>query len=218
MRFLPAARQTFVNLQSHLPTDDSLRAVLDTVLSAPAYQWTETEPRLSWLARWWRTMVDWLSRFRETNPAAADLIFWSLVVVLVVIFVHGGWIMYQTVRGATAAEGGGGRVGPVAIRDERWFQQLAESLASRGHFAEAMQAAFAALMLRMDAQGILRYHPSKTPREYAREARLTEDSRNGLEHAVGQLYAHAYAGRPCSPEDYRSWRLGLEREWHAASG
>ena len=206
-----------MNFQSHPPTDDSLRAVLDTVLSAPAYQWTETEPRLSWLASWWRTLVDWLHQFRESNPTAADLIFWSLVAVLVVIFVHGGWIMYQTVRGGTAAEGRGGGVGPAAIRDERWFRQLADDLASQGRFAEAMQAGFAALMLRMDAKAILRYHPSKTPREYAGEARLTDDSLRGLQDAVGQLYAHAYAGRPCSPEQYRAWRLSLERDWHAAA-
>ena len=216
MPFRPAVRQTFVNLQDPLLSDDSLRAVLDTVLSAPAYQWTETEPRLGWLARWWRTMVDWLGRFRESNPTAADLIFWALVVVLVVIFVHGGWIMYRTVRGATSARGWAGGISPVAIRDEWWFQRLADTLASQGHFAEAMQAAFVALMLRLDGQGILRYHPAKTPREYAREARLAEDSLASLEDSVGELYAHAYAGRPCSPEQYRSWLRGLRRDWHAA--
>jgi hypothetical protein len=190
--------------------------VLDTVLSAPAYQWTETEPRLDWLARWWRTLVDWLGRFRESNPTAADLIFWGLVAVLVVIFVHGGWIMYRTVRGATAAEGRAGGVSPVAIRDERWFQRLADTLASQGRFAEAMQAAFAALMLRLDAKGLLRYHPAKTPREYASEARLTEDSLASLKQSVGELYAHAYAGRPSSPEQYQTWLRGLWRDWHAA--
>lgn len=190
--------------------------MLDTVLSAPAYQWTETAPRLSWLARWWRTLVDWLGRFRETNPTAADVLFWSLVAVLVVIFVHGGWIMYQTVRGATAAEGRTGSVGAVAIRDERWFQRLAETLAAEGRFAEAMQASFTGLMLRLDGKGVLRFHPSKTPREYAREARLGEDSRAGLQDAVNQLYACAYAGRPCGPEQYQSWLLGLRREWHVA--
>jgi hypothetical protein len=165
-----------VNFQNPLLTDDSLRAVLDTVLSAPAYQWTATEPRLSWLSRWWHTLVDWLHQFRESNPTTADLIFWSLAVVLVVIFVHGGWIMYHTVRGATAAEGRRGPVQSGVIHDERWFQDLADTLAGQGHFAEAMQAAFAGLMLRLDTKGILRYHPSKTPREYTREARLSGES------------------------------------------
>jgi hypothetical protein len=206
-----------VNFQSPLLTDDSLRAVLDTVLSAPAYQWTETEPRLSWLARWWRTLVDWLQRFRETNPTAADLLFWTLVGVLVVIFVHGGWVMYQTVRGATASEEKAGQAGAVGIRDEHWFQRLAEKFASEGRFAEAMQAAFTGLMLRLDTRGILRYHPSKTPKEYAREARLEENSRQRLTDAVGQLYVHAYAGRPCSPDQYQAWRRGLERDCDVAS-
>jgi hypothetical protein len=207
-----------VTFQSLALPDDSLRAVLDTVLSASAYQWTETEPRLSWLARWWHTLVDWLGRFSANNPTAAEILFWSLAALLVVIFVHGGWIMYRTVRGATAAEGRAGDSGSIAIRDERWFQRLAEHLAAEGRFAEAMQAAFTALVLRLDAKGILRYHPSKTPREYAREARLAEESRTGLQEAVGQLYAHAYAGRPSGPEQYQAWVLSLKREWHATQG
>jgi hypothetical protein len=161
-------------------------------------------------------MVDWLGRFRESNPTAADLIFWALVALLVVIFVHGGWIMYRTVRGATAAEGRGSGVSPVAIRDEGWFQRLADTLASQGHFAEAMQAAFVALMLRLDATGVVRYHPAKTPREYAKEARLADDAIASLKESVGDLYAHAYAGRPCSPEQYQTWLRGLRRDWHAA--
>lgn len=193
-----------------------MRAVLDTVLSAPPYQWTETEPRLSWISRWWRIMVDWLARFREANPTAADILFWVLVAALVAIFVHGGWIMYQTVRGAAAADGRAGSVGKVAVRDDRWFQRLADSLAAEGRFAEAMQAAFTGLMLRMDARGILRYHPSKTPREYAGEARLANESLAGLREVVGQLYACAYAGRPCGRGEYQAWLDGLRREWHVA--
>jgi hypothetical protein len=206
-----------VNFQNPVLSDDSLRAVLDTVLSAPAYQWTETEPRLSWLARWWRTLVDWLGRFRESNPTAADILFWSLAAVLVIIFVHGGWIMYRTIRGATEAEGRGVSAGALAIRDERWFQRLADQLAGEGRFAEAMQAAFTALALRLEARGVLRFHPSKTPREYAREARLADSAKTTLQASVSELYAHAYAGRPCSRDQYRAWLMGLDQEWHAAS-
>ena len=216
MLFRLAKHPTFVNFQNPLLSDDSLRAVLDTVLSAPAYQWTQTEPRLSWLSHWWRTLVDWLRHFRETNPTTADLLFWTLAFVLVVIFVHGGWIMYRTIQGATAAEGRPGSVTTVAIRDEKWFHRLADTLAAQGRFAEAMQAAFTALMLRLDGRGILRYDPSKTPQEYAREARLGPASLADLRHAVGELYDHAYAGRPSGPEQYRAWRTGLERDWHVA--
>jgi hypothetical protein len=152
----------------------------------------------------------------QTNPTAADVLFWSLALVLVVIFVHGGWIMYRTIQGATAAEAGAGRVTSMAVRDEKWFDRLANALAAEGHFAEAMQAAFTALMLRMDARGILRYHPSKTAREYAREARLGPASLADLRAAVGELYDYAYAGRPAGPEQYQAWLRGLQREWDAA--
>jgi hypothetical protein len=190
--------------------------VIDTVLQAPEYHWSQTSPRLSWLGRWWMALTDWLDRLQESNPVAARLLFWGLVVILVAIFVHGGWIMYQTIKAASAAEGAAADAIPIAIRDERWYLRLAERLAAEGRYAEAMQAAFTGLVLRLDARGILRYHPSKTPREYAREARLLEDSRQGLQESVGTLYACAYAGRPCGPEQYRDWLSGLKREWHAA--
>ena len=198
--------------------DDSLRAVLDTVLGAPAYQWNETTPRLSWLARWWRTLVDWLDNFRQTNPTAADILFWSLVVILVIIFVHGGWIMYQTVREGTARAGKSGETVSLLVRDERWFRQQAEQLAGQGRYAEAMQAAFTSLVLRFDSRSILRYHPSKTPREYAREARLDPEEKGRLQESVKELYAHAYAGEPCRPDQYQRWLQHMTGEWHAAQG
>ena len=205
-----------MNFQNPLLSDDSLRTVLDTVLSAPAYQWTQTEPRLSWISRWWRTLVDWLRHFRETNPTTADILFWTLALILVLIFVHGGWIMYRTIQGATAADGRGASATTAAIRDDKWYHRLADALAAQGRFAEAMQAAFTGLMLRMDARGILRFHPSKTPREYTREARLAPESLDHLRAAVGELYDYAYAGRPSGLEQYRHWRAGLDREWHVA--
>ncbi len=207
-----------MNFQDLVLTDDSLRAVIDTVLSAPPYQWTETEPQLGWLARGWRALVDWIGVLKDNNPAAADVLFWSLIAILVLIFLHGGWIMYQAVLGAAAAEGPAGSPSPVIVRDAAWFQRLADVLAAEGRYPEAMQAAFSALVLRLDARGILRYHPSKTAREYAREARLAEDSRARLEDSVRQLYAHAYAGRPGSAGQYRDWQRQLGGEWHAALG
>jgi hypothetical protein len=207
-----------VIFQTPVPTDDSLRAVVDTVLSAAPYQWTETTPRLSWITRWWYALLDWVARLQENNPTAAELLFWSLVVVLVAILVHGGWIMYQTLRGGSAREGPAGTVRSVEIQDDRFYQRLADTLAEQGRFAEAMQAAFTSLVLRLDAKGVLRYHPSKTPREYAGEARLDESSRGRLRDSVARLYACAYAGAPCGPSQYQDWMLNLRHEWHAAPG
>ena len=40
-----------------------------------------------------------------------------------------------------------------------------------------MQADFLALVLELDQRHLVRFHPSKTPREYSTEARLAEPSR-----------------------------------------
>jgi Domain of unknown function (DUF4129) len=212
----PGVPPTLVISQNPALSDDSLRAVIDTVLSASPYQWTDTAPRLSWLGRWWRALVDWLARLQENNPLAADILFWSLASVLIVIFLHGGWIVYQTMKRATVVGGGAGGATAVALRDERWYQRLADRLAAEGRYAEAMQAAFRGLMLRLDARGLVRYHPSKTPREYAREARLNDRDRQDLADSVGRLYAHAYAGQPCESRQYHDWLASLRRDWHAA--
>ncbi|MEO8201623.1 MAG: DUF4129 domain-containing protein [Gemmatimonadota bacterium] len=191
--------------------------MLGTVLRSPEYQWADVHPHLGFLARWWNALTEWLGRMVESNPGATEFIFWSLIAVLLVIFAHGGWIMYRTIRYAGAPAQGAGQPSASNIRDERWYLRRADSLANEGHFAEAMQAAFTALVLRLDARGIVRFHPSKTPQEYAREAKLATESRHGLQAAVGVLYSCAYAGRSCGPQQYQEWLLGLRQEWHAIS-
>jgi hypothetical protein len=65
-------------------------------------------------------------------------------------------------------------------------------------------------MLRWDGQGLLRFHPGKTPREYAAEARLPGEAGTRLRAAVAQLYACVYAGQRCGKEDYRAWIRQLD--------
>ncbi len=196
-------------------SDDSLRTVIHTVLKAPEYQWSDLRPRMSLLGRWFTTIGEWLGRLRDSNPAAADLFFWCLVALLLAIFVHGGWIMYQTVRRAGAPPAGAGPTVSSSIRDERWYQRRSAELAAQGRYAEAMQAAFTGVMLRLDAHNVLRFHPGKTPREYAREAKLADEDKRTLLDAVVTLYSCVYAGRDCSPELYREWLMSLGQEWHA---
>lgn len=206
-----------MNFQTPGLSDDSLRTVVRAVFKASEYQWSDIRPRLSFLARWWNALREWLGRLWETNPAAAEFLFWALIVLLLAIFLHGGWIMLRTIKNANAPDRGEGPVIASVIRDERWYQRRAEAMASEGRFADAMHAAFTALVLKLDARGIVRFHPSKTPQEYAREAKLAAESRRGLLDAVGMLYSCAYAGRPCGPEQYREWLIGLRQEWHAVS-
>ena len=101
------------------------------------------------------------------------------------------------------------------IRDARWYQRQAAELARAGRYPQAMQTLFLARVLRLDEQKIVRFHPSKTPGDYAREARLPAPERLAFSGLVGSLYRYAFAGDPCTPDDFRSWQQGLGREWHA---
>jgi hypothetical protein len=69
--------------------------------------------------------------------------------------------------------------------------------------------------LTLDAGGLLKYQPSKTPAECAREARVSASDRDRLRGLVRTLYAGAFGGRTLGVEDYRMWRELGARPWHA---
>ena len=198
-----------------VPTD-SLRAVLDSVFAAPAYQWVEPPRPFAFLGRWWHALEEWLAAFREGNPQLFEVFFWTLVLILVLVLVHALYVMFQTIRAAgTPAESGVPQ--PVERRDTAWYRRRAEQLASEGRFLEAMPFDFIALMLELDALQVVRYHGSKTPGEYAAEAQLPEEQRVLLREAVRGLYGHVFAEIPCGPEEYVAWRGLTDRKRYAAA-
>ena len=196
---------------------DSLRAVLDSVFAQPSYNWVEPPRPLAILERWWDGLQRWLFQFREVNPSLFDLFLVGLAVVLVMILVHAGWVMYQTVRAASTADEQVAGPASAERRDAAWFRHRADQLADAGRFAEAMQAGFFALILELDAQRLVRYHPSKTPHEYAQEALLPEAGKLRLRRLVLELYGHLFARRPCAAADYEAWRDLATGNWHAAT-
>ncbi|HXG43260.1 MAG TPA: DUF4129 domain-containing protein [Gemmatimonadales bacterium] len=195
---------------------DSLGAVLDSVFAGSAYQWSERRGPLWFLHDWWEALGEWLARLQGRHPELFDLLFWLLVAVLVGIFLHGAWIMYRTVQAAQAPRSRAAGPAPAPPpRGAQWYRREAERLAALGRYAEAMQHDFLALALELDARRVVRFHPSKTPNEYAREARLPDESRGALKELVHELYAVAFARRPCGPSEYVAWRARLESGLHA---
>ena len=199
------------------PTD-SLRAVLDSVFAAPEYQWRSAPRPLGFLQRLWTMLGLWLNRFHDSNPLLFQYFFWGLVLLLVLILTHAGWVFLRTVRGASAREGAVAGGPGVEARDARWYRREANRLATEGRYAEALHALFRALVLDLDARGLVRFHPSKTPNEYTYEPRLELADRERLRELVRGLYAYAFARQPCGPEEYRAWRQRAAEGWHAAAG
>jgi Domain of unknown function (DUF4129) len=195
---------------------DSLRAVLDSVFRSRAYVWSD-EPRGALLLReWWLRLRDWLDALRSGHPTLFLALIVALILVLAVILVHGLVVMILTVRGAAAREG----AAPTALAARRgagWYFREADALAERGRYADAMQAAFVGLALELDERGVLRFHPSKTPGEYVREARLAPGDQAALGSLVSVLYSVVFGGAAFGAADYNRWRAAGAAEWHANS-
>ncbi len=189
--------------------DDSLRAVLNTVFRARAYDWTIPPDPLGFLRRWWHALLETLASLQQGNPRAFELLFWGLILILVVILVHGGWLLAHTVRGAHGGGEGAVRATAQPARGEGWYLDLARRRRAEGRYAEAMLAAFQAFVLRGDRRHLLHFHPGWTPAEYAASPALPESDRRRLTGLVRALYACVYAGEPCDAERYDAWFAGL---------
>lgn len=195
---------------------DSLRAVLDSVFAAPDYRWVQRPRPLAFLAQWLEVLQRWLQTMHDAHPFGYRLFLAALGVIFVAILVHAGWVLLATLRkGALLHTGAIGA--PPPRRDQAWYRREADRLAAAGRYVEAMQADFLALVLALDADGRLRFHPGKTPAEYSTESRLEPDARVEFRALVGTLYGFAFAGRPCGPADFVSWRARARPERYAAA-
>lgn len=194
-------------------TQDSLRAVLDSVFAGPDYRWVEREPALGTLGRWFDQLRGWLAGLRETHPLGFRLLLAGLVTVLILILVHAGYVLFRTLRGGSAVPGPVGE--PPLRRDRAWYQREAARLAAEGRYVEAMQAEFLALILALDGSGVLRFHPGKTPAEYTLEPRLAPPAREELRELVRTLYGYAFARWPCGSAEFASWRARASPERYA---
>ena len=194
---------------------DSLRATLDSVFAAPAYRWETREDPFGPLRRLWMAVGEWLSQLQRDNPQAYRALTWALVAVLVVILAHAAWVAVRTVRGGSR-RAQRDVLGPQsAPRDAAWYAQESARLAAAGDFVAAMQADFLRLVLELDARQVMRFHPSRTPSEYVRDATLSEEGRLALRALVRAMYAHAFARVPLDRAAYDRWRADAVAERYA---
>jgi len=191
------------------------RAVLDSVFATKVYQWAPQSALTRLLSDWWEWLIQWVDGLKAHNPVLFRIFLVSVLLAWVGIFVHAAWLVWLTLRGAARAD----RSVPLAVEGERhgaeWYSRAADRAAADGRLAEALQLAFVALALTLEGQGLLQYHPSKTPAECAREARLAGTDRERLRDLVGSLYSYAFGGRLLAPDDYHRWRESGAGPWHA---
>jgi hypothetical protein len=191
------------------------RAVLDSVFATEPYQWTPQSAVLRLLTEWWDWLGAWVEGLRADNPQLFRLFLIAVLLAWIAAFGYATWLVWLTVRGAARAD----RPVDLAVAGERhdaeWYSRASDQAAAEGRLAEALQLAFVAVALTLEGQGLLQYHPSKTPAECAREARLAGSDHERLRDLVKSLYSYAFGGRSLGPDDYRRWRAGGAGPWHA---
>jgi len=192
---------------------DSLRAVLDSVFAKPEYRWEYAIRTEGPLARLWRQTLNWLGNLQQSNPAAFRALFWVLVAALALILAHAAFTAWRTMRWATgpSSESADAR---LQLRDSAWFAEETRRLAQAGRYAEAMQTDFIRLILELDARRLIRFHPSKTPGEFAREV-PAGPARERMQALVVTLYRYAFAREPCGPAEFASWRSASDTDRYA---
>jgi hypothetical protein len=196
---------------------DSLRVVLDSVFAGTAYDWREQIDPVWWLWYGWNALTDWLSALREGNPVLYQWFLFALVAALVLIVVHAAWTLARTLRPGQLVRDPRERAPAPEPRDKSWYARQADWHADEGRFAEAIQAAWHALVLELDTRGLVRYRSAKTPGEYAGERTLPPADRERLSGLVVDLYRFVFGREPCTEREYNAWRSLAAGDWHAAS-
>jgi hypothetical protein len=197
--------------------DDRLRAVLDSVFSQPAYAWREKSDPLGIVRRLWDGFWTWLAELRAEHPDAYRVFLWSLVALMLLILAHAAWVMLRTMQHAARANerSAGPRLAPR--RDAAWYRREADRLAAEGRFAEAIQADFLRLLHELEQRRVVQLHPSKTPIEYVREAKVSTAARDDLHSLVRRMYRVAFGGAECRAEDFAAWRASATATRYAAA-
>ena len=175
------------------------------MFARPEYQWVERKRLVPWVARLWQHLQDWLDHVSASYPTGFNIVLALLVVILVALLVHIGYVMWRIVRPAARTGTGASASATGVVMDARAHLALAEELAGAGRYAEALAHCFVAAVLELDHRKALRFHASKTPAEYVAEASLDETGRAALAGLVARLYRHLFGAVPCDEYEYRSF-------------
>ena len=118
---------------------DSLRAVLDSVFAAPQYRWVRRPDALASLRLWWAELKQWLQGLHDAHPIGYRVVLFAAVAILTAILIRIGWDFLRAMGSENnRANNAPGPDGPW--HDEAWYRREADRLATRGRFADAIQA------------------------------------------------------------------------------
>lgn len=187
------------------PAGDSLQHALREVFAAPEYQWVERRHPLRWLGNLWTALVDWLDGLATHNPVAFYLLLATLIIALILLLFHIGYVVWRIVRPSAANGGSAAGGAPPLVLDARAHLAAADALARAGRFAEALGHRFLAVVFELEQARAARFDASKTPAEYVTEVRLDAEGRATFAGLVARLYRHLFGAVPCDEAEYRDF-------------
>ncbi len=180
------------------------------VFARPEFEWVDQQRVTSWLARLWNNLSAWLDRVAQQHPVAFSIGLGLLIVALVVLLVHVGYVVWRIVRPAARTGASASAITGGSVMDAAAHLARAEELARARRYAEALAHRFLAVVLELDRRKALRFHASKTPAEYVGEARLDETGRASLAGLVAQLYRHLFGAVPCDASEYEAFAAAAQ--------
>ena len=189
---------------------DAIRLAVKEVFSAREYDWRYRARTTLWSKIWslFLQLLDWLDRLHTTHPLGYWALIGLLTLMLAFIIAHFIYLLWRSLRPSAPAHA------PTATapapRDARWHLAQARRLAAAGQLTEALGHRYLAMVMELDRRGVVKFHPSKTPAEYLREARFDEAGQSDFTALVWALYRHLFGGVPFAADDWTAFDLAAE--------
>lgn len=197
-------------MQASLPTDPQVRAALERVYARPELAPRPPEP-MDGVGAFFRRVLgrigDWFESFgalRGDSPLVYWLVMGALIALglgIIAYFVRNTLSRLEEGSAPRAARGPGQAIDARARTAGEWEEE-ARRAAAAGRFRDAAVALYQALLLRLEASGILRYDPAKTPGDYRREARRDPRAAGALSAFLRGFEPVVFGGRALDAAGY----------------
>jgi hypothetical protein len=176
------------------------------------------------LERWDQRVREWLmerlrSLFRGVRPAAlqtiAFVVYYGFLALLVLLLAYLIWTYVPGLRlrrlGRAARLSADGTV--VAPESAAAHLAAADAAAAAGRYLDALRHAYTAMLLRLDAAGLVAFDRARTNWEVLRALQRAGNTtvRDLFQPVTLALDEKLYGGRPATEEDYRGCRAAALR-------
>ena len=198
-------------MQTQLPTGPQVSQALERVYARP--ELAPREPGMmdgvrEAIGRVLMRIAEYLARFFALRTESPPL-FYGVLIVLVAI---GLALLVYMILGTLArlqekdapprpARAPSGAIDARARSAAEW-EEAARRAAAAGRFREAAVALYQALLLRLEAAGVLRYDPAKTPGDYRRETQRDPRAAGALTAFLRGFEPAVFGGRALDAAGY----------------